>query len=410
MQGSKNAGMLLSAAALLVDGQVVLDNLPDVTDVAIGSRIGAHLGATTSTTPGGLRIAAHELADSDMDVALGRRIRHTPSFAAAVLARTGHVSFPLPGGDGFCDRPVDLHIEAMRRAGARLVEQDGLIRADLDGSRPRAFTMDLGTRYGPSLGATITALLLASRADGTSTLTNPSAEPEVEHTVRFLRRAGGAVAEREGNLVVAGAARLTDTTYRIPPDRMEAGTLLIAAAATGGTVSLDGIGLADLTPAFLAWLARLGTEVAETEQGIRLEVVRDLVPHSLVTGPHPGFPTDLQPQATALLATLPGRATVTERVHRQRSSHVPGLTTLGARITDSDGTLHVTGTTALRGAIITGDDIRCVAALLTAALAADGESHVGGAHQLARGYADLPGKLAALGADVALVPDEPGRA
>jgi UDP-N-acetylglucosamine 1-carboxyvinyltransferase len=353
--------------------------------------------------PGRLLIAANKLQESDIDELLGQQIRHTLAFAAAVLSRKGRVSFPLPGGDGFCERPVDLHLEAMRRAGARVEERGGVVRVTLSSPLPRAFEINLGTRHGPSLGATITALLLASRAAGVSVLAEPSVEPEVEHVVRFLRRAGGCALWRDGRLVVRGVPDLAGTTYHVPPDRMEAGTLLIAAAATGGSVSLGDIRLADLTPGFLTWLAHLGAGFRETEDGVVLDVAGRLLPRDVVTGPHPAFPTDLQPQATALLTALPGQVTVIERVHPRRSSHVAGLTAFGASIRHDADSLVVTGTTRLRGAKVAGGDIRCVAALLIAALAAEGESHIGGIDHLQRGYVDLPGKLAALGAGVETV-------
>lgn len=335
---------------------------------------------------------------------LGRRLRITPSLAGAILAKEGKVRFPLPGGDAFCPRPINQHLTAMEAAGATIEKDGATLTARLNGDRPTAFKFSAGTRNGPSLGATVTALLLASRARGSSLITDPSPEPEVEHVVAFLRGCGITMQRRfDGAIEVIGEPTVLGTQHTLPPDRLEAGTLAIAAVLTGGSVVLDGFLHQDLPETFWSLLYEAGAEITVNSSGCSVTMTgrpqdRTRV-RRIITAPHPGFPTDLQPQATVLATQMAGITRIREGVHELRSSHVQGLTRFGASVTAQGRTMTVAGPTPLRATNVIGEDIRCVVAYILAALVADGCSTIHGTYHLRRGHGDLIGSLRSLGAD-----------
>ncbi|MFW5421030.1 UDP-N-acetylglucosamine 1-carboxyvinyltransferase [Nocardiopsis sp. CNT-189] len=346
-----------------------------------------------------LVVDAYPLARGTVPARLGRAIRPTACLAAALLARTGHARFPAPGGDAFTDRGIGKHLDAMRAAGAEVHRKGGTIRAAL-GGRPRAFAFDASTSYGPSLGATVTALLLAATANGASTITGASGEPEVVHTAEMLREQGAQIIRRRpGVLAVYGVEELVGGSYRVPPDRMAAGTLAIAAAITGGSLHLRNAGTDLLPEGFRRATEQAGVVLTGTRTGMTVQ--RGMLrPAQVATGVHPGYPTDLQPQLCALLTQAPGTSTVTETVYDQRATHVPGLARLGARIRAAGPVLTICGPAPLRGASVHGSDIRAATALLLAALTAEGTTALTGIEHLRRGYEDLPAALQHLGARI----------
>ncbi|WP_163511842.1 UDP-N-acetylglucosamine 1-carboxyvinyltransferase [Fodinicola acaciae] len=401
IQGSKNTALSLYAAAFAMNAAVTLTKAPAVADTAAVIRIATGLGVPAGFNAGVFQFPAAELTSGELDPLIASRIRLSISIAAAVLARRGTVSFPLPGGDGFCERPIDRHLAAMCAAGATLRETGGQLVATLPRGRPQAFDFSALTPYGPSLGATLSALLLAAHADGISVLRHPSPEPEITHVCRFLRAAGVAIRMGpRGTLLVAGTRRMAEVTYCVPADRMEAGTLAIAAAVTGGAIALDGISVDQLPAGFREFLGVSGIRLADTGNALTVSGVASGPGQTIVTGPHPAFPTDLQPPATVLLARLRGRSRIVERVFPRRTSHLRGLAEFGVRSSETGHAAEVAGDTRLTGADVVGTDIRCAVAYVLAALAADGDSTVAGAYHLGRGHEDLPGKLRALGARI----------
>jgi UDP-N-acetylglucosamine 1-carboxyvinyltransferase len=401
-QGGKGAALLLYAAMLVPDGEVRLVGVPAILDTGVAAelaRVGGHDVARDGDV---LRVTSPAAGGAvDIPTELGARGRFTVSAAAAILARTGRVSFPHPGGDGFCPRPIDLHLGAMRAAGADLDDDDGRVVVRLPAGGPKPFKFSASTAYGPSVGATATALILAARAAGTSLITSPSQDPDVDDLVAFLTGCGVGVQRRfDGALEVSGLASPTGTTYRLPPDRIESGTLAIAALLTGGAVLLRGMTEDRLGAPVAALLRQAGGRLDESPDGLAVTAEGGGAPCSLTTRPHPGFPTDLQPQTTVLLTRLPGVSTIAERVFAARASHVAGLRRFGARIEEHDGTLTVHGPARLTGADVVGTDIRCAVAYVLAALVADGRSTVGGMYHVRRGHGDLFGALRGLGADI----------
>ncbi|MFF4449199.1 hypothetical protein [Streptomyces sp. NPDC001502] len=416
VQGSKNIALHLYAAAMLADAAVTLHNAPAVVDTGVCARILQHTGmgadfdgATFTTEPTAQMCSViHPI--------IGHHVRTTAVLAAAVLARTGIVSFPYPGGDAFCPRLIDRHLAAMQAAGADVITSDTGVRAFTGTHGVRPFTVDVNTPYGPSLGATVTAMLLAARAEGTSLITSPSIEPEVTETARFLSERGVGIAFDADSLTVTGTDFIPGGTFTIAGDRIEAATVAMAAAATGGTVTLDGIALADLPDGLTVPLGKAGLILTRAaahphqpgRQGRSAVGVSSgpLTAIETQTGPHPGLPTDTAPQLAAMVTQAQGTSLIRERIYPQRDTHIEPLRAFGASIHSTGNLIRIQGGRPLRAAEVEAADIRAVTALLIAALAVDGTSTIRGLHHLRRGYGHLLGGLATLGAVISTEPED----
>lgn len=399
VQGSKNIFLHLAAAALLSDRPVQLRGVPRITDTGVVAGIIDAVGAWVTVEGTTMSVHADDVRTGIISTELGAAIRPTACFGAALLARTGRAVFPPPGGDAFAVRRIDLHLEAMRAAGADVRVTNGIVTARTEGLR--GFTFDCTTEggFGPSLGATVTALLLAATARGESRVTSPSGEPEVAAVVALLRRMGVAIATDNGTLLVEGRDDFAPAAVRVPGDRMAAGTLLLAGAITAGDVEVKGVVLEDLPQGFTDILADAGVKLIAGPGSVRADLSY-LRPVTVETGVHPGYPTDLQPQLVALLTQAPGTSRVLERIYTHRATHISGLVAMGATITAHGQELTITGPSRLRAATVHGEDIRAATALVLAALATGGTTTLTGVAHLRRGYEDLAATLGALGADI----------
>ncbi|MFF0437527.1 UDP-N-acetylglucosamine 1-carboxyvinyltransferase [Streptomyces sp. NPDC004327] len=405
VQGSKNVALHLYAAALLADTNLVLHQAPAILDTGVCAQILTHTGTHTHVPGDGtFHVVPTPLLRPVIHHNLGAKVRTTAVLAAAVLARTGQVDFPAPGGDAFCPRLIDRHLAAMEAAGAEVsVDENGRSISAVvpPGRRLHPFRVDVSTPYGPSLGATVTAVLLAARIPGESLITRASIEPEVTETLRFLTERGVRAAWDDEGLHVHGADSISGGQFTVAGDRIEAATMIMAAAVTGGTIDLDGITLPELPDSQLQVFADAGLHLTSHGGGIRAAVGEGgLRAVQARTGPHPGLPTDTAPQLAALLTQARGSSHVFEAVYPQRDTHVAPLRALGADITADGQDIRIHGPAPLRAADVQAADIRAVTALLIAALVADGTSTIGGMYHLARGYGRLLPNLAALGADI----------
>ncbi|MFJ1792942.1 UDP-N-acetylglucosamine 1-carboxyvinyltransferase [Kitasatospora griseola] len=400
VQGSKNIALHLYAASLLADEPLTLTGAPEILDTLVCAEILNHTGTPTKvvgdrfeTTPAAAWLPV-------IPEQLGRRIRTTAVMAAALLARAGQVSFPLPGGDAFCRRMIDRHLAAMEATGATVAVTGTEVKARIASWDSAAFTTDVLTRsWGPSLGATVTAMLLAARLRGTSTILNPSVEPEVLVTAAVLAAGGiGITWEGATALHVTGTDRISGGAFQIPPDRLEAATLALAAAITGGTVQLDNFPTSEFPDGLVAVFADAGIELVPVNGGTLARCPAGPRVVQTATGPHPAFPTDVQPQLTAFLTQAPGTSRIEERVYPERATHIGPLRALGASVNTDGATITVRGASPLAAADMAGEDIRAATATLIAALAAEGTSTIRGMYHLRRGYGALMPKLASLGA------------
>ncbi|MGW1998257.1 UDP-N-acetylglucosamine 1-carboxyvinyltransferase [Embleya sp. NPDC001921] len=406
IQGSKNIALHLYAAALACDGPTVLRNAPAIVDTDVCAAILRHTGAEAEHTDGEFRVTPTDRPLPEIHPVLGGRVRVTTILGAAVLARAGRVSMPRPGGDAFCPRLIDRHLAAMTEAGATVTDDGHTIRAFLHPHGPRPFRVDVNTPYGPSMGATVTALLLAAHAPGNSLITHPSIEPEVVNTAAFLAAAGAGIDWADDGLHVTGTDRLTGGTHTIPGDRIEAATWAMACAATGGHVLLDGIALADLPIGLTTPLREAGVSLTDLHHAVAVLAPDRLLPVAASTGPHPGLPTDTQPQLTTMLTQAHGTSTLTETIYPRRDTHVAGLRAFGADVATDGPRIRVRGPVRLHPADVHGEDIRAATAHLIAALTADGTSTIRGMHHLRRGYQRLVPTLTALGAHATLTTTE----
>lgn len=405
VQGSKNVALHLYAAALLADAPVMLLGAPAILDTDVCARILTHTGAWVDVSDSQFLVGPGNQAVPEIHPHLGRQVRTTCVLAAAVLARFGQVSFPHPGGDAFCARLIDRHLAAMEAAGAKVTMDQAGMRAQCGPDGVRPFTVDVGTEYGPSLGATVTALLLAARAPGTSLITSPSIEPEVTETVRFLVQRGVSVHWDKVGLHVTGTDRIGGGAFGVTGDRIEAATMIMAAAVTGGSLRLGGITTSGLPAGLTAALSGAGVQLADGSGELFMSLGGPLRAIETATGPHPGLPTDTAPQLAAMLTQAHGTSVVAERIYPQRDTHVQGLAQFGASVSSRGPVVHVHGATRLRAAHVQAADIRAVTALLLAGLAAEGTSTIRGIYHLRRGYEHLLSNLATLGADITTIPE-----
>ncbi|MBL1100121.1 UDP-N-acetylglucosamine 1-carboxyvinyltransferase [Streptomyces coffeae] len=406
VQGSKNIALHLYAATILTDAPVTLLGAPAILDTDVCAQILTHTGAQVTVVGDQFTVTAVSQVRPEIHPQLGRRVRTTCVLAATVLARCGQVSFPLPGGDAFCPRLIDRHVAAMEAAGATVSSDSTGMFAQCGPGGVRPFTVDVGTPYGPSLGATVTALLLAARAPGTSLITSPSVEPEVTETARFLAERGVGVHWDKAGLHVTGAEHIAGGTFAVAGDRIEAATMIMAAAVTGGSIRLGNITTTGLPTGLTAPLADAGVHLVDAPGGeVHMAPTGPLRAVATATGPHPGLPTDTAPQLAAMLTQAHGTSQIAERIYPQRDTHLQGLTAFGAAVSSRGPEVLVHGASRLRAAQVEAADIRAVTSLLMAGLVAEGTSTIRGMYHLRRGYGHLLSNLAVLGADITTIPE-----
>ena len=404
VSGAKNAALPCLAAALLTDEPVVLERVPDISDIDAMCGILQALGAVVhrDRAAGCIEISAARPGDAGIPDHLARELRGSILFVGPLLARRGAAACAPPGGDKIGERKIDLHAKGFRTLGAQVaVRADGIdarTAAPLRGGR-------VWFDY-PTVSGTENVLMAAVLAAGRTVIVNAASEPEVACLADMLNAMGARISGiGTSRLEIDGVDRLRGVRHRMIPDRIEAGTLAIAAAVTGGEIELRGVDPGHLEPVSLK-LGEIGVETIAGASTAAISVPAGLRAANVQSMPWPGFPTDLQAPVTALLTRAPGPSVVQERVFENRWTHVDPLKLLGADITTSDNEDLITinaGKDApppLHGADVAGNDIRAVAALALAALAAEGESIIRGVEHLNRGYERLDQKLASLGADI----------
>jgi UDP-N-acetylglucosamine 1-carboxyvinyltransferase len=395
--GAKNAALPLMAACLLSDRTLTLDNVPDLADIATMGRLLAQHGVEVAAEGRRLDLSARDIMSTTAPYDLVRRMRASFLVAGPLLARCGEARVSLPGGCSIGARPVDLHIEGFRRLGAEVELEGGYIAARAPGGLRGAEIVFPSV----SVGATENLLMAAVLAEGETVLINAAREPEIGDLAACLVEMG---AEIDGigsdRIVVRGVARLDGACHRIIPDRIETGTYMMAAAATGGRVRLTQTRL-DLVAAVARTLERAGVDIAETADGVIVgRKSGRLRGTDVTTEPYPGFPTDLQAQVMALLATAEGASVITETIFENRFMHVPELVRMGADIAVHGTAALVRGVPRLLGAPVMATDLRASVSLIVAGLAAAGETQISRVYHLDRGYERVEEKLARCGARI----------
>lgn len=391
---AKNSALVLMLGALLTKEPVVLRDIPRLSDVRVMLEMLGHFGARTRWDAGDLHIHAAEMVSCEAPYTLVSKMRASFVALGALLGRCGSARISMPGGCALGPRPVDRHIKAFKQLGAEVGELSGDFyvyrRAPLFGRV--AFEA-------PTVGGTQNVVLASTLGTGRVVIENAATEPEVTDLVAMLRAMGADITGAgTSRLEIQGVPQLHGVTYRPIPDRIEAGTLMLAAAATRGRVRLRGVEPEHLR-AVTAKLRETGVKVTSSGRSLSVDATEPPRPADVTATPYPGLPTDLQAPFGAYLATVPGVSLITDEVFPDRTGHVPELARMGARLELKERTLVVRGT-ALRGAQVHASDIRAGGALIVAALAAEGESAISGVEYIRRGYAALPERLRTLGADI----------
>ena len=396
IQSAKNAVLPLLAASVLTEERVVIRRCPRIADVLNMVQILGELGCKTGFEGDALIIDGADAANHEIPSALARELRSSVFLLGSVVARFGRARIAYPGGCDIGLRPVDLHLQGLRRLGVDVREEGGCIDCSCSGVRGAEIVLDC-----PSVGATENILLAAVTARGTTVIRNAAREPEIVDLQNFLNCMGGKIAGAGTSVIaVEGVRRLHGAEYTPLPDRIEAGTFLIAAAMCGGEIALRNAKSENLA-SLIHKLREISCKIHAKDDKIYIECgVRRLSPKLVETSPYPGFPTDLQAPMTALACICEGSTVIVENLFETRFKHVPELIRMGADITVKDRTALVRGVERLHGAVLSAEDLRGGAALVIAALSAEGESEVLDLSHIDRGYADFRGKLRKLGADI----------
>lgn len=400
ISGAKNAALAIIPAVILSGESCLLENLPEIEDVRIVEEILTSMGADISRTPdGSMRIDPSGISTFSVTGEMVSSMRASYYLLGALLGRYKKAEIALPGGCAIGQRPIDQHIKGMRALGADIVIQGGSVKARADKLRGAEIYLDV-----VSVGATINIMLAAVAAEGQTIIANAAKEPHVVDVANFLNMMGANVKGAGTDVIrIQGGRRLHDCTYAVIPDQIEAGTFMIAAAATRGDVIINNV-IPTHLEAISAKLMESGVTVSEGDDGrdFFIRVSADKRPRAvnIKTLPYPGFPTDLQQPMMALLATAEGNSFIMENIFENRFNHVPELAKMGASISISSRTATVEGVEKLYGAPLCASDLRAGAALVIAALAAEGESTISQIHFIDRGYEFLEHKLRALGADI----------
>jgi len=397
---TKNAGLKQMAAALLAPGVTTLGNMTPVADLDVMVELLDAIGATVERTGvDELRIDASNELIPEAPYEHVRRMRASINVLGPLLARHGRARVAMPGGDNIGSRKLDMHFRALEAMGAELDVRHGFIEARCNALASARVVLEF-----PSVGATETVLTAAVLAKGESVIENAAREPEIVDLCTFLAKMGAHIDGAGTSTVhVEGVEALTATEHQIIGDRIEAGTLLFACAVAGGDIVVEGVPLAHLETVARK-LGQMGMTVGPAPEGIAASAEGRLGAVDVQTLPFPGFATDFMPLAVAVLAVADGTAIVTENIFDNRFVFVDELNRMGADIRTEGRHAVVRGVTRLSGAPVRVPDVRAGAALLLAGLAADGETIVHDTHHVERGYPDLPGHLAALGADVSRTP------
>lgn len=400
--GAKNAALGILAASIMTDDTVTIENLPDVSDInvfiqameSIGVQI-VHLDRHTITV-NAKSIYSHEVGESYM-----KKIRASYYMLGALLGKYNEATVVLPGGCQIGSRPIDQHLKGFRALGADVKIEHGFVKVKAEKLHSSDIYLDVVT-----VGATINIMLASVLAEGKTIIENAAKEPHVVDVANFLNSMGANIKGAGTDVIrIKGVERLHGTTYSVIPDQIEAGTFMFASAVTKGDIIVKNV-IPKHLESISAKLIEMGCEVEEFDDAVRVVSAGRLKRTNIKTLPYPGFPTDMQPQGVVALALAEGSSIVTESIFENRFKYVDELARMGSNIKVEGNTAFVEGVDKYTGATISAPDLRAGAALVMAALAADGFSTIEDIHYIERGYEDFPKKLQNLGAQIEKVSDE----
>mgnify|MGYP002514782146 CR=1 FL=1 len=396
ISGAKNAAVAIIPATILADGPCILENVPSINDVSIDLRILTEMGAEVKViNRSTIKIDATHIRDMVVPYEMARSMRASYYFLSTLLNRFGRAKVSMPGGCDLGDRPIDQHLKCFKALGAVCTIEHGIV--DIQATKL------VGTQIyfdKVTVGATINAMLAAVKAEGLTILENAAKEPHVVDVANFLNSMGADIMGAGTDVIkIRGVKKLQGTTYSIIPDQIEAGTYMVAAAATRGDVIINNIIPKHLEP-ITNKLRKIGVVIEEHDEYLRVIGQESYERTTVKTMPHPGFPTDMQPQLTALLTLAKGTSIVTEGLFDNRFRYVDELRRMGADINVDGRVAVIEGVEHLTGAPVKASDLRAGAALIIAGLCTNGITEIEDIYHIERGYEDMEIKLRNLGADI----------
>lgn len=404
VSGAKNAAVAILPATILCEEPCIIENIPNISDVAsiidILSEMGAKITVLNKNT---LEIDASGIRQAEVPYNMARRMRASSYFMGALLGRFHHSKVPLPGGCDFGVRPIDQHLKSFSALGAEYTVESGVVILKADELNGAHIYFDIVT-----VGATINAMLAAVLANGMTVIENAAKEPHIVDLANFLNAMGADIMGAGTDVIkIRGVSRLHSATHSIIPDQIEAGTYMVAAAATRGNVLVRGV-IPKHLESITSKLLSIGVTVTEYDEAIRVVGDKPYKKTNVKTMPHPGFPTDMQPQIAVLLCLAEGTSLLTEGVWDNRFRYVDELRRLGAQISVDGRVAIIEGIDHFSGAPVKATDLRAGAAMVIAALAAAGTTEIEDIRHIERGYENIEGKLRALGADIKkiMMPDQ----
>ncbi len=397
VSGAKNAALPILCASLLTDGVCTFRNVPRLRDVETMAALLRFMGADTDTTTSVVNVRAGSLRKPEAPYELVKQMRASVLVLGPLVARYGRARVSLPGGCAIGARPIDQHLKGLQAMGATITLDHGYVLAECATLKGATIHLDMATVTG-----TENLMMAAALARGRTQLVGAAREPEVEELARVLNKMGARIDGAGTDVIhIEGVDVLHPVDHAIIPDRIEAGTFMVAAAATGGDVLVEGVIPEHVEPT-AAKLREAGVEVTREESGIRVRSPggRGLRSVDITTAPHPGYPTDMQAQFMALMSLAQGTSVITESVFENRFMHVPELTRMGAEVEVHGGAAIVRGVESLSGAVVMATDLRASASLVIAGLIAAGETEVLRVYHLDRGYEAIETRLGPLGARI----------
>lgn len=396
ISGAKNAAVAIIPATILSDGPCVIENIPSISDVSMIIRILYEMGAQVRMiNKSTIEIDTTRITNPVVPYEMVRHMRASYYLLGALLGKFKNARVAMPGGDDFGVRPIDQHLKGFKSLGADYEIDHGMIDVHAESLIGSQIYFDMVT-----VGATINVMLAAVRAEGLTIIENAAKEPHIVDLANFLNSMGADIMGAGTDVIkIRGVSHLKGATYSIIPDQIEAGTYMAAAVATKGDILVKNV-IPKHLESITAKLEKIGAEIEEFDDSIRVSMHGDIQKSSVKTMPHPGFPTDMQPQVTALLTLAEGTSIVTEGVWDNRFRYVDELRRMGADISVDGKVAVVEGTGHLTGAPVKATDLRAGAALIIAALAADGTTEIEDIYHIERGYEDIEKKLRNLGANI----------
>ena len=397
ISGSKNAALPIIAGTVLIKGKTTLYNVPNIQDVQTMFEIIKDIGGKVTKKNNKIIIDTSKIHTYEISENLMRKMRSSVILAGAIIGKYKKANFSYPGGCEIGSRPIDLHLKGFEKLGINIKEEYGEIICEADRIMGTQIHLDF-----PSVGATENIILASCLAEGVTVLTNAAKEPEIEDLVKFLNKAGAKIKGAGTDRVeIIGVKKLTEVSYNIMPDRIEAGTYLVAGAITGGNLKVTNLNSNHIEP-ILNKLEEAGCVLKIEKNTVEIKAPKRIKAVDIKTMPYPGFPTDMQSIFGALLTTAKGTSIITENIFESRYKYVQELNRMGAKITVEGRTAVIKGTKRIQGASVVASDLRGGAALVLEALVAKGVTQVDNVHYILRGYENIVDKLKNLGAKIYL--------